>query len=233
MSNCYILSQSSGTTSQSSEDHCFLGGVPRLPVDKEIPRCNLCSAEQTFFFQVALPHDQKWPSTTVAAFACTSCVDEDFLIPEMLMGRLRGIDIPTNFLIDYQRNFRFLVFDTAHAALRSSYAEKIGFRRIKIEASDDPAVPRSKIGGIPNWLLEDETPGSYAGRVPMFFLMQLQAGFRFETVEGAPRQIELGLDGKPRPSSRPHYELFNGNAIYFFGTYDSDIRLIYAVTQID
>lgn len=198
-----------------------------------MPRCDLCAAEQTFFFQVALPDDQVWPRSSVATFACTSCANENYLIPEMLTGRLRGGEIPEGFLTAYQRNFRFLVCDTAEATSRREYVERVRFQRLEVVRSDDPAAPGNKIGGVPNWLLEDETPSTYAGKVPMSFLLQLEPGLRFETVESAPRQIELGLDAKPRPSSRLHYELFIGNALYLFGTDDPELRLIYAISQID
>ena len=217
MSTCYLLSQGQDSMPQTAEDGSFLGGVPKLPISEEIPHCSLCAAELTFFFQVELPFDQMWPGLTVATFACTSCADEEYLIPEMLKNRLYASKIPEHFLTAYQRNFRFLVFDTARASLRSTYSEKVSFRRFRLIASDDPTVPGSKIGGVPNWLLGDETPGTYAGSVPMAFLMQLQVGFRFETVKGAPRQIELGLDGKPRQANRQHYELFIGMQYTYLG----------------
>ncbi len=233
MSVCHLLRPSRDNRPQDGRDSSFLGGVPSLPISEAIPRCALCAAEQTFFFQVALPDDQVWPRSSVATFACTSCANENYLIPEMLAGRLRAGEIPEGFLTAYQRNFRFLVCETDEATLRREYVEKVRFHRLEVVTSGDPSAAGNKIGGVPNWLLEDETPSTYACKVPMSFLLQLEPGLRFETVEGAPRQIELGLDGKPGPASRLHYELFIGNALYLFGTNDPELRLVYAITQID
>jgi hypothetical protein len=89
------------------------------------------------------------------------------------------------------------------------------------------------MGGGPNWLSDEETPATYAQKVPMVFLMQLVPGFAFETTEHAPKQVELGLDGKPKSSARAHYELFLSNALYLYGTQDDALRLVYAITQVE
>jgi hypothetical protein len=199
-------------------------------VFEPIPTCALCGSEQTFFLQVAFPGDHEWGGLSLAVFACTSCTDEERLIPEMLPGPLCGVDIPKGFLTSYQRNFCFLVFST-YATLRRGHVEKVRFKTLVLEPSDDPTVDGHKIGGAPNWALEDEAPGT--SRTPMVFLLQLQQGYEFETVEGAPRQMELDLDGKPKPAARAHYHLFLGNALYLFGTGDLQEPLVYAVTQVD
>lgn len=151
----------------------------------------------------------------------------------MLEDRLYHCVIPTNFLTLYQRNFRFLVYETAEATSRKSYIERVRFERLRLVANEDPAAPGCKIGGVPNWLLSDETPGAYAGKVPMSFLLQLEPDTRFETVEKAPHQIELGLSGNSQPAKRQYYKLFIGNMIYLFGTNDPELRLVYAITQIN
>jgi hypothetical protein len=232
MSRPYRINESPPTGPQLDSDHSFIGGLPKLPVTEPIPTCTLCGSDQTFFFQVAFPDDHEWGGLSLAVFACISCADEESLIPEMLPGPLCGVDIPKGFLTSYQRNFRFLVFST-DATLRRGHVEKVRFKTLVLEPSDDPTVDGHKIGGAPNWALEDEAPGTYASRTPMVFLLQLQQGYEFETVEGAPRQMELDLDGKPKPAARAHYHLFLGNALYLFGTGDLHEPLVYAVTQVD
>lgn len=234
MSRSYRIKTSPRTGPQVESDQSFIGGLPRLPVTEPIPTCGLCGSEQTFFFQVTFPADHEWTGWSLAVFACTSCADEERLIPEMLPGPIQGVDIPNGFLTSYQRNFRFLVFST-DATLRRGYVEKVRFKRLALEPSDDPTVDDRKIGGAPNWVFEDETPGTYASRTPMVFLLQFQQGYEFETIVGAPRQIELGLDGKPKPAARAHYRLFLGNALYLFGTSELELQepLVYAVTQVD
>lgn len=231
MTACYLIREPQAADVQTSSDRSFIGGHPVIPRDTPIPDCALCNQAQTFFFQIAMPDDSVWPQRTVAVFACTSCAQEDYLIPEMLPGSLPDIDIPVSFLLSYQRNFRFLVFPSANGVLRQEHPARVAFRRLKLEASSDPLVDGMKVGGYPNWILEDESPISYADKTPMRFLFQLPLGYSFATVDGAPpqAQIDWGLPVSPRR----HYELFIGNAAYFFGTQPPADPLIYVITQVD
>ncbi|HUO10234.1 MAG TPA: hypothetical protein VM008_18145 [Phycisphaerae bacterium] len=219
--------------SQTSEHESFVGGLPKLPRGEGIPRCRLCGADESFFFQVACPEGSPWHRLSLAVFACTSCADENHLIPQMLSGPLKDADIPEGFLQSYQRNFRFMVFETASATLRQEYRERVVFRPFHLEKVIDPDVDANKLGGTPNWLLDDESPRFYFGNAPMSFFLQLLQGFRFEINRGAPPQVELGLDGSPQPSTSSYYQLFNGNKVFLFATEDRAKPLIYAITQID
>lgn len=232
MSESYRLEPSADDSPQSAQDRVFLGGSPLLPPELEIPCCFLCGSPMAFFFQVQFPPQHVWSGSTLAVFACISCADEDWLIPEMLTGALSGASIPEGFLEDYQRNFRFLVFDGHSAVLREDYSQKVAFRRLELAPKGAIEDGSSKVGGEPTWLLEDEAPSNYAGRVPMGFLLQLEPGLAFETVPGAPVQMTLGLDGRATLADRSSYELFLGNALYLFGTDDASLRLVYAVTQV-
>jgi hypothetical protein len=151
----------------------------------------------------------------------------------MLSGPLPGANIPEGFLLSYQTNFRILVFEKALGAPRTTYQNRVIFKPLSLRKIADTAVDDNKIGGTPAWLLEDESPKSYAGRLPMFFLLQLQAGFQFEIDKHAPRQVELGLDGSPEPSPFNYYQLFIGNKIFLFGTRDRAEALVYAITQVE
>ena len=150
----------------------------------------------------------------------------------MLPGPLSGVDIPQGFLESYQRNFRFMVFDTADGVVREDYSARVAFRRLVLTA-EVPEKKLGQVGGSPTWVLDDETPGSYRGSVGMVFLMHLMPGLRFDASPGAPRQIGLGLDGKPRAARRDGYQLFLRNAVYLFGTSSADVPLVYAITQVD
>ena len=232
MNGCYALMPDNLNSTQSLVDDSFIGGLPKLPVESAIPTCGLCRSEQSFMFQVAFPHDHNWAGLSLAVFECTSCADENHLIPQMLPGILRAADIPRGFLDDYQSNFRILVFPTELAAIKRGFVERVKFRRLRLVAVQGD-FEGSKIGGDPTWLLEDESPKSYGGEVAMFFLMQLEGGFKFLIHDSAPAQIELGLDGSPQPSRLRYYQLFNGNAIYMFGTEKGRKHSVYAITQID
>lgn len=231
MQPCYVLKPDETTPDQQDNDLSFVGGLPRIPEAEDIPSCRLCGAQLTFFFQVAFPQDHVWGSRTMALFACTSCAHEEHFIPKMLEGPLPGINIPENFLTSYQQNFRILVFDTDQGIIRKDYEPKVFFKRWDL-VSSPPNAHEHKIGGEPNWLLDDEAPATYRHTVPMVFLMQLLEGVTFEKLPEAPPQMTLGLTGDPEPSVNSYYELFLGNNVYFFGTQDENEPLVYILTQI-
>ena len=216
---------------QDPADKSFIGGQPRIPADEPWPACGLCGSPLTFFFQIDFPARHPWEGKTLAVFACTACAVRGSLIPPMLEGQLKQADIPEGFLTEYQSNFRLLVFDSARSSIRWDHAGPIKFRALVSEPGTRHFVFLA--GGSPVWLLEDESPRSYAGSIPMLFLLQLHEGFVFETVAGAPAQMEVAWGGKgQRASTRGGYRLFLGNAVYFFGTQDGE-SLVYAVTQVD
>lgn len=232
MNDCYLIVPSKRDLEQIGSEDSFIGGKPKLSTSNRIPTCALCEAEQTFFFQIALPETNPWRGLSLAVFSCTACADREHLIPEMLAVPLRGAEIPEHFLETYQTNFRFLVFETASARVRDDYRSKIKFTPLSLEPSPNPSIGDNKIGGKPNWLLEDESPSRYAGTVPMFFLLQLRSECKFQLLEGAPSQIELALDRTPQPSSLDYYQLFIGNALFLFGTDAPQKRFVYAITQV-
>lgn len=231
MNTSYELKIDNTTQTQREDDLSFVGGRPRIPESENIPSCALCGAELTFFFQVAFPQDHPWAQRSMALFACTSCAHEEHFIPQMLDGSLNGVDIPENFLTSYQKNFRILVFNTQDGMMRKDYEQKIAFKRWELIASQAQSRA-NKIGGQPNWVLEDETPGTYRQKIPMVFLMQIVEGFTFDILPEAPPQMTLGLSGQPEPADNPYYELFLSNNIYFFGTDDKTEPLVYILTQI-
>jgi hypothetical protein len=151
----------------------------------------------------------------------------------MLSGPLLGADIPEGFLLSYQTNFRILVFEKSLGTPCKTYQNRVIFKPIALHKTADMTVDDNKMGGAPTWLLGDESPKTYAGRLPMFFLLQLQAELQFEIDKHAPRQVELALDGSPEPSPFNYYELFIGNKIFLFGTRDRADALVYAITQVE
>lgn len=217
----------------SQEESCttFIGGIPRLPGSITIPHCKLCDAQLTFFFQIGFPQELEWGGLSLAVFACTSCAHEDYTIPPMLAGDLRGVNIPAGFLDSYQINFRLVVFMTDVATLRTDYIEKVKFKKWNLLPVNDPYVWENKIGGEPNWIQGDETPATYADESQMIFLLQIVEEFEFEILESAPPQKRIFEF--PGLQSLPFYRLWNGNGLYFFGTRDYSPPLVYALTQID
>jgi len=216
---------------QTGNENSFVGGRPKLPTDTPIPKCGLCGARQTFFFQIAFPADHWWAGLSLAVFQCTSCANQDHLIPEMLSGVLKGADVPSDFLGTYQKNFRLCVFATESAVSHACYRERVVFRPLRLEEGGKTRGI-GLLGGKPRWILEDESPASCNSVTPMRFLLQIQDGVEFQIVPDAPRQIELGLTGDPSQSELPSYQLFIGNAIYMFGTEDRRCPLVYIITQV-
>lgn len=234
MTNCWILNINNDVgTIQNDNQLSFIGGLPRIPKNISIPDCELCGHQQTFFLQVALPDGHEWFGFTLAIFSCTSCANEEYLIPEMLQTSPFNANIPKGFLEGYQKNFRFLLFNTDKGVLNNDYLEKIIYKPIDLKFSDNPNINENKIGGVPNWILENESPRKYNGSLDMFFLMQIKQDFEFKISENAPPQIELDLSGRPSPSSNSFYQLFNGNFIYLFGVDDRSTPLVYTITQVD
>ena len=230
MEKCYTLDAGAAIEKQSNEVS-FVGGVPHIPESTDLPQCTLCGSQQSFFFQVAFPHDHQWHGLSLAVFACTSCSDENHLIPEMLKGTLRGANIPTDFLSEYQTNFRFVIFETNLSSYRTSYSPRIKFIPLTLKPSKSELINKNKIGGVPNWLLEDESPATYGSR-EMFFLLQLKQGFRFPLLPNAPKQVRIGFSGKPEASPHDYYQLFISNNLYLFGTNGRENPNVYVLTQI-
>jgi hypothetical protein len=216
---------------QTGDESSFIGGLPALPIDFQIPRCKLCSSEQTFFFQLEFPAGHVWSGVSLAVFSCTSCADENSLIPAMLACQLSGADIPLGFLDSYQTNFRFLVFRRDSAQLVERYKERIAFKRIQLEAGDSHSEV-GQVGGTPTWILGNEFPNSYNSQTPMEFLLQLKSGLKFPILSSAKPQIELDISGRPQPSPEPFYQLFLGNELYLFGSVGLSTPLVYAITQV-
>jgi hypothetical protein len=226
---------------QHPDDTSFIGGHPRLPAEVELPVCKLCEALQTFYFQVAFPPDHIWGGYSLAVFACTACQPEDHLVPKMLPGRRKPLDIPADFFADYQLNFRFCVFPTVEGQMRQDYEPRVCFYRWQLLRAkeelfgeDDDDRDSSKLGGQPGWLQFDDSPTTYNGCTPMRFLMQIEEDFEFETVANAPPQMWFDFSEgvmAQQPLSDTEYLLFLGNAIYFFGPSQPDQRLIYVVVQ--
>jgi hypothetical protein len=218
---------------QFNADTTFCGGLPKLPRYLALPKCKLCGADLTFFFQIKLPHGHQWEGNSFAVFGCTECADEDHLIPPMITGQLKGVAIPAGFLESYQKNFAVYVFPDRDAVLRDDYL-KIGvkFERWNINTAAMDQFAQSFVGGAPSWLQEDESPVSYGGSTELCFLAQLAEDFEFRIEIGAPSQLTLGINGKPRRSKNNFYRLFLGNQLYFFGTLsDEENREVYIITQ--
>lgn len=151
-----------------------------------------------------------------SVFACTSCADENELIPEMITQRGERKPITRQFLHDYQTNFRLMMFRAEDAIKCEDYNEKIAFKEIKFQRSWGGLGSFGKLGGKPVWIEDDEHPSPLEGAIEFVFGLQIAQDFRFDIVEGAPPQMSIDIMGSPSLSKDRYYYLFNENALYFF-----------------
>ena len=215
---------------QSADDRSFIGGRPRIPRGIPLPDCARCGERLTFFWQLAFPPGHAWQGRQLALFACTTSYHDADVIPEMLEGELRGADVPPAMIDRYQTNFRLIVSPVDDGALRDDYEPRVAFRRWRLVPSSDPAEPRSKVGGEPAWILDDESPRTFDGTIDALFLLQLEEELRYDRLPAAPPQMIPTLFDGVQPSHEPSYTLFAGNGLYFFGS-ATGRPLVYVLPQ--
>jgi hypothetical protein len=210
---------------QTEQDMSFKGGLPNIPERFEIPYCTQCSAELTFFFQIAFPKKHVWEGKVMAFFHCTSCYDVDNFWPKILYVR-DHINISDHMLDKYQTNFRIFVFDASESvALQHKFKlklkfESLAFQKINPKAKYDNTT---KVGGRPAW---DKSPLegddelykeiTYMGG-GLEFLMQIERDWPYMRLPDAPLQFEHYKQYKDSPILSI-YQPFMGPKIYFLGT---------------
>lgn len=218
---------------QSRNNRSFSGGFPLLPASCTLPKCKLCGAQQTFFFQVHIQNTSNWVDRSIAVFQCVDCQDVNHLIPLMLEGALYKHKVTDRFLDSYQSNFRVLSFSNKEQLeLRYDLPQRIIYREWQLKKNEANLTKHSFVGGVPEWLVDDESPGTYNENGKFEFLMQVAQGKEFNLIDTAPGQMTIGLDGKSKLSTRRSYRLFLGNEVYFFGTDTAFCdNGIYVITQ--
>lgn len=143
----------------------------------------------------------------------------------MLNVPLKGAEIPRGFLTRFQTNFRIVVTEASTVQLREDYDPLIRHAHIDQSAW--------RVGAEPDWLFDDEAPGSYESFNDPVFLFQVPLGMIFPRRSDAPAQKALDLAGEVVDANHPHYDLFLGNASYFFGFGTPADARAYVVTQAE
>jgi hypothetical protein len=195
----------------------FAGGQPLLPRETPRPYCSVCGAQQTFFFQVALPFPPPhlFSGLSLAFFLCTAC---DGNWPKAIYSKFFFDELTPGYLEHYQTNFRVVVFRSSDQ-LEELHGDRNFLLRSQIDfetmGSRDKAVGTSKVGGKPGWYKVN--PGDediYQTATYMDggfeFLMQLRRDFGFPVAEDAPPQA-------PWDRAIP-YTIFDGATIFFLAT---------------
>ena len=217
---------------QTEEEDTFLGGKPKLPPDVSLPSCRLCGKELAFFFQVAFPQGHKWEGKSMAVFYCVEEWHDRYCIPELPDGpSLNKVDVTADFLNQYQRNFRVLVFDTAKAVLVEGYQEKVAFRSMAITQEDKTDSGWDMvIEGRPVWIMgQAERPASVAGDKKPVLLLQVREDFKFPILPDAPREAAPFFPTKVSPFL--WYSLFARDRIYFWGGQGQEGEKVYISVQ--
>ena len=137
-----------------------------------------------------------WAVKSMTVFYCIEAWNNKYCIPE-LPQPIANADIPEEFLRDYERNFRFLVFDTPLGKIVDAYQEKVAFQALQ-------AVPEKQtkkdwelvIGGRPIWIMGmSEKPKTIAGIGNPILLLQVKEEFHFPVLSTAPKQANTFAPG--------------------------------------
>lgn len=215
---------------QSEQSLSHAGGYPNMPANLILPKCQLCGANMTFFFQLEFPKEHQWKNKIMAVFACTSCSPKENITPLMSPDFKH---IPDHFLDTYAKNFFITAFSKAeNPIMRSEYIPKIKYEVIEI-IRPVPKYFGTKLGGKPDWRISNDFPENYMGN-KFTFLLQILDDFEFpfHKLEDAPPQSEyprFTFDTGYRTDDR--YVLFGGVPLYFFGTLDTDNPQVYVMNQ--
>lgn len=214
-------------TEQDPNRRSFQGGSPVMPSEIESPRCRLCDAELTFYFQLEFPAKTAWTGRTLCMFACTACQDMKYIVPNRPPGyTVEKVVIPDGYIEEQQINFRTLVFEnTQVAVLRSDIVARFEHQPFEFQRlRHNNKSYESKIGGRPYGRYEAEVPLSYMGSA-MTFLMQLDEDWIFKVREGLP--LVLGIGGVPDQDGA----LFLGVRTFFSGTINLQPPKVWVVTH--
>jgi uncharacterized protein YwqG len=211
---------------QPLESVSHIGGYPNIPKSIDLPKCQLCDAKMTFFFQLKFPKKHEWQDKIIAVFSCTSCDPKGVIVPVSPNFQ----KIPDFFLDEYEKNFKvFVIQPTDKLELRKDYVPILKYEKLSLERPKGKYYT-AKIGGKPNWRISDDFPRDYMGSA-FAFLFQI-SDWEFDKYDHAPRQAEYPYftfstgfreDGK--------YALFLGAPLYFFGTLELETPKVYVLNQ--
>lgn len=202
-----------------------------MPKDYEIPRCSLCGATLTFYFQTAMPKGCEWHGKTISLFSCVDCADDYYCIPMPYRGGDSPQDIFFGGFNMVGRNYEAMVFDTEDAEIVDDYRERIIFRRWNLIECPS-SLKCSKLGGSVNLTQDDLSPRTCDSRWEMLFLLQLEADFRFAILPDAPRQMVYDDFGNSQvPVDEDYCELFLSNWLFIFGSWIDGSGYLYLLSQ--
>ncbi|GIW28737.1 MAG: hypothetical protein KatS3mg070_2100 [Meiothermus sp.] len=208
------------TRPQTEADISFRGGVPRMPAELELPRCQRCGDEQTFFFQVAFPEKHLWHGWVMCVFSCSSCFDKYDPSPR---GHYTAPDVlPDGYLDRLETDYRIILYpaDSPTARMRTEARQLLKFEEIRFEKLRvNNRHYETKLGGKPFWI-DDPRPIEeieYMGGHFVFIGQFMEEFNFFPALEDAPPPKASGQWIRTKPVKA--YGLFHvGGNFLFFGT---------------
>ena len=211
---------------QTPDNYSFIGGIPYLPGNSEIPNCRLCGQTMTFYLQIQFPKNHLWNGKIVSLFYCTKTHHENHGWPHLPPSLLSDAVTP-GFLEEYQYNFRILVYAQESVRLAKDYNPIIKYQKIELIPTRKTASLETRLGGKPAFRQRTNLPKFYQG-LPFTFLMQFDDGWaKFKKIETAPSQThDLDWERTMGNYIAPYYEFFHVSRLVFFGTENNEIYIM-------
>lgn len=160
----------------------------------------------------------------------TNFASEDYIVPKMSTVDMFPEFISEQNIKDQQIGYKTIISSKKHS---ESEIQSVLIPRFIYEVDDKmDSFAFGKMGPLPTWKADDETPPA-GPKGPPRFLFQISEGFMFETRATAPRQkvIDYFSDDMVSFRNEPKYQLFAGNEIYFFAYQIGEHHLPFIVVQ--
>lgn len=207
-----------------------IGGVPWLPSGFEPPCSILTGQPMAFLFQIAFPSEHPLGRHTMAVFLAIDGVDEDLVVPPLSCGELSRVAVTPDKLAEQQALHGAYLFDRDHVRPHYDLLSPVEARRLIVCRDAQDCSPFGQLGDDPDWLLDDETPGALNDRHPSVFCLSTAENLVLPRRAEAPLQIELDFfSPNGRRSRTEGYEMFAGNAVYYFAYPEVDHRVVLVV----
>ncbi|WP_182422384.1 hypothetical protein [Aureimonas sp. ME7] len=170
-----------------------------------------------FLFQITFPADHLLCHHTMAMFMTLDGVSENLVVPPFSCGELsRGPVKPTQ-LVEQQVLHGAYLFGKNDLQPRSDLLSPVEPHCLVTCEYPGDGLIFGRMGPDPEWLQHDETPGALNDRVSSVFAFSIEENLGLPRSAGGPCQIELDFFAPDEWRARTDgYELFVGNAVYFF-----------------
>jgi hypothetical protein len=207
-----------------------IGGIPWLPFGFEIPRSVLTGEPMAFLFQVVFPPEHLLHRYSAAMFMALDRVNEDLVVPPLSCGELSPGPVTPEQLVEQQALHGAYLFGTDDLRPRPDLLSPVQPHRLVTCEYPGDGLVFGRMGPDPEWLQGDETPGALNDRVSSVFAFSIEENLVLPRSTEGPCQIELDYFAPEERRARADgYELFVGNAAFFFAYPNTDTRVAVVV----